>query len=324
MNQINRRRFFLTLTAFAATVPLSYGIARAQDAPKAVTHRILAQDRGHVVLLDENGAVVWEAPCPGASHDIGMLPNGHVLIQTAADNVVELDRDKNIVWKWQGKPLPGVNDHVEIHAFQRLPDGNTLIAETSNRRLIEVKPDGTIVRSVPLTIDHPNAHRDTRRVRKTPQGTYLACHEADGTVREYDATGKVVWSYTLDLNGKPRTPSHQGHGTEVFNALRLPSGNTLIAGGNNNRVFEIEPSGKVVWSIDQDELPGIHLCWVTGLEVLPNGNIVFGNTHAGENQPQLIEVTRDKKVVWMLKDWKALGNDTASAILADAPRGTLR
>jgi hypothetical protein len=83
----------------------------------------------------------------------------------------------------------------------------------------------------------------------------------------------------------------------VFGALRLPGGNTLIAGGNNNRVLEVSPEGKVVWSVGQDEPPGVRLAWVTTLQVLPGGNIVVGNCHAGPDRPKLVEVTRDRKVV---------------------------
>ena len=46
----------------------------------------------------------------------------------------------------------------------------------------------------------------------------------------------------------------------------MPYGNTMIAGGNNNRVLEVDADGKVVWSIGHDELPGIRLAWVTTLE----------------------------------------------------------
>ena len=46
--------------------------------------------------------------------------------------------------------------------------------------------------------------------------------------------------------------------------------------------------------------------------MLPNGNIVIGNCHAGPENPQLIEVTRDKKVVWTFKDHKNFGNATAA------------
>ncbi len=82
----------------------------------------------------------------------------------------------------------------------------------------------------------------------------------------------------------PPRRGHDGHGTEVFNAIRKPDGNTIIAGGNNNRVFEVNPEGKVVWSVDHDELPGIELLWVTSLQLRPNGNLIFGNTHAGPEE----------------------------------------
>lgn len=298
------------------------GAARGADAP--VAHRVLGQDRGRLAIIGTDGQVEWEAPCPFVSHDVQMLPNGNVLVSTAADNVVELNRDKQVVWKHVSHPKAGYQGPVEIHAFQRLSDGLTLISETGNLRLIEVDKDDKIVHELPLTVDHPNSHRDTRRVRKLDNGHYLVCHEGDNTIREYDPTGKVVWSYKLDLNGKPRTDGHQGHGAEVFNAVRLRNGNTMVAGGNNNRVFEVDRSGKTVWSIDQDELPGVHLCWVTALQVLPNGHLIFGNTHAGPDNPQLIEVTRDKKVVWTFKNWTTFGNDLCATQVLDIPGKQIR
>jgi hypothetical protein len=150
-------------------------------------------------------------------------------------------------------------------------------------------------------------------------GHYLVCHEGDGAVREYDEQGKVVWSYVLDLAGRPRSPGHgpEGHGTEVFSALRLENGNTLIGCGNGNRVIEVTPAGKIVWSIEQNELPGITLAWVTSLQLLQSGNIVVGNTHAGEQNPQLFEVSRDKKVLWTFRDFNAFGNSLAAAMVLD-------
>jgi len=178
---------------------------------------------------------------------------------------------------------------------------------------------------VPLTVARPDAHRDTRLVRKLASGNYLVCQEGDGCVREYDPSGKIVWEYKLDLNGRPRSGGHgpEGHGTEVFGAVRLATGNTLIAGGNNNRVVEVDRAGKVVWSIDQKELPGITLAWVTTLHVLPNGNLIVGNCHAGADNPQLFEVTRDKKVVWSFRDHKTFGNSLAAAQVL-TPEGAWR
>ena len=222
---------------------------------------------------------------------------------------------------------PGANPSFTLSTrsgYIALADGNTMVAETGNKRIIEVDKDDKIVKEVPLTIDKPNSHRDTRRVRKTDAGTYLVCHEGDGIVREYDGTGKVIWSYKIELGDRPRTGGHDGHGTEVFNAIRLPNGNTMIAGGSNNRVLEVDKDGKVVWSIDNTELPGIQLFWVTGLQYLPNGNLIVGNTHAGPNNPQIFEVTRDKKVVWQMKDWIIFGNDLCAQQVLDLPAGTVR
>ena len=53
------------------------------------------------------------------------------------------------------------------------------------------------------------------------------------------------------------------------------------------------------------------------MQVLPSGNILIGNCHAGSENPQLIEVTRAKQVVWQFRDFERFGNAlTNSQILA--------
>ena len=108
-------------------------------------------------------------------------------------------------------------------------------AETGNRRIIEVDREGKIVHEIPITVDHPDSHRDTRLARKLDNGHYLVCHEGDGVVREYDENGKVVWSYALELGDRPVQGGHDGHGTHVFSAIRLKNGSTLIGGGTSTR-----------------------------------------------------------------------------------------
>ncbi len=293
-------------------------------AAEPVAHRVLAADRGtgKLAIVGSDGKVEWEFPNKHDVHDLHVLPNGNVLTHTSNTNVVELSPKKEIVWKYEAKPKEGYKGRIEIHAFQRLADGNTMVAESGNSRIVEVNPKGEIVKTVPLTVKKSDAHRDTRMVRKLASGNYLVCHEAEGCVREYDDSGKVVWEYALDLAGRPRSNGHgpEGHGVEVFGAIRLANGNTLIAGGNNNRVIEVNPKKEIVWQVDQKDLPGITLAWVTTLHALPNGNIVIGNCHAGEANPQLIEVTREKKVVWTFKDFKTFGNNLASAVILDEPK----
>jgi PQQ-like domain len=292
----------------------------AADPPK---YRVLAQDKGHVAIVGTDGKVEWEVECKYNAHDLQMLPSGNLLINSGPATVTEVTPKKEVVWKYTAKPKEGYKGAIEVHACQRLADGNTMVAETGNKRIVEVDKDGKIVKEVPLTVNKPDPHRDTRMVRKLDTGNYLVCHEGDGCVREYDDKGKVVWEYKIDLNGRPRSDGHgpEGHGTEVFGAIRLANGNTMIAGGNNNRVMEVDKDGKIVWSIDQKELPGITLAWVTTLQMLPNGNLIVGNCHAGPENPQLFEVTRDKKIVWTFKNFEVFGNSTATAqVLDPAPR----
>jgi hypothetical protein len=293
----------------AATASAQDGLTRE--------YKVLGADKKLVAIVNAKGEIEWEVPNPDAReiHDIQMLPNGNVLFQTSYTTVVEVNHDKQVVWKHESKPKDSNTPRVEIHSYQRLKNGNTPIAESGNTRLIEVDKQDKIVKEIPLTVTKPNSHRDTRMVRKLDNGHYLVCQEGEGKVREYDNSGKIVWEYALDLNGRPRSDGHgpEGHGVEVFGAVRLKNGNTLLAGGNHNRILEVNKAGQIVWSIDQKELPGITFAWMTTLQVLPNGNIIIGNTHAGPENPQLIEVTRDKKVVWQFKDWNNFGNNLVAA-----------
>jgi PQQ-like domain len=286
--------------------------------------RVLAADRGtgKLAIVGADGKVEWEFTNKHDVHDLHVLPNGNYLTHMSHTRVVEISPSRVIVWDYESKPKDGYKGRVEVHAFQRLANGVTMIAESGNSRIIEVNLKGEILKTVPLQVKKSDAHRDTRMVRKLASGNYLVCHEAEGCVREYDGTGTVVWEYALDLGGRPRSNGHgpEGHGVEVFGAIRLANGNTLIAGGNNNRVIEVNPKKEIVWQVDQKDLPGITLAWVTTLHALPNGNVVIGNCHAGEANPQLIEVTREKKVVWTFKDFKTFGNNLASAVILDEPK----
>jgi hypothetical protein len=110
-----------------------------------------------------------------------------------------------------GQAQPGAYDtshytgRFTLHAFERLPNGRTMIAESGNQRIIEVDEDGKIVHEIPLVADKPSPTSETRMVRSVPGSGYLVAHEADRKIREYDRNGKVVWEYALQLNGKPES-----------------------------------------------------------------------------------------------------------------------
>ena len=288
----------------------------------AATRKFIAADssKRRIAIIDETGATEWEHAI-GPLHDLHRLENGNLLFQDTWAHVIELDpKTQKIVWQYDAKQSAGnENRPIEIHAFQRLADGNTMIAESGRGRIIEVDAQGKIVKELPLHIDQPHPHRDTRLARKLDNGHYLVCHEADGAVREYDASGKVVWDFEVPLFGKEPKQGHgvEAFGNQCFSALRLANGNTLISTGNGHGVIEVTPQEEIVWSLHQNDLPGIQLAWVTTLQVLPSGNIVIGNCHAGLANPQLIEITREKKVVWKFQDFERFGDSlTNSQILS--------
>ncbi|MCE9530929.1 MAG: PQQ-like beta-propeller repeat protein, partial [Planctomycetes bacterium] len=269
--------------------------------PAMAQHRVLVQGNGKLAIVDAAGQVEWEMPW-GGIHDLHVLPNGHIMVQQGAAKIAEIDpKTKKVVWSYDSAMMNGNKDKkVEVHAFQPLEGDRIMIAESGAGRIIEVDREGKVHHEIKLKVKSPSPHRDTRLARKLATGNYLVCHEGDGMIREYDAKGAVVWEFDVPLfDQKPRG----GHGPEAwgnqaFSAVRLKNGNTLVATGNGHSILEISPEKKIVWQIQQKDLPNIQFAWVTTLEVLPNGNFVVGNCHAGKGQPLLVEIEpATKKVV---------------------------
>ena len=284
--------------------------------------RVLAGDDStqRLAIVGADGKLEWEMKV-GAIHDAHVLPNGNILTQQGWTKIVEVTPDEKTVWEYDAAKMNGnAGKPVEVHAFQRLDDGATMIVESGPARIIEVDKDGKILREVKLKVTHPRTHSDTRLVRRIANRNYLVAHESDGFVREYDAKGAVVWEYEVPLFGKERKGGHgpEAFGNSLFSAIRLPNGNTLIGGGNGHCVLEVTPAKEIVWTVEQNDLPGITLAWVTRVERLANGNTLIGNCHAGPEQPQFIEVTPEKKVVWTFKDFASFGNSMPVQVALDA------
>ncbi len=280
-------------------------------------HRLLTADssKNRIAIIDEDGKTEWEMKI-GPLHDLHMLENGNVLLQTNWTRIAEVERATGkIVWEYDAAKENGnVGKKLEVHAFQRLSDGNTMIVESGTSRILEIDAQGKLVHEVKLQVSVPHPHRDTRLVRKLTSGNYLVCHEGDGMVREYASDGKIVWEFPIPLFDRSPAPGHgvEAFGNQCFSALRLANGNTLIGTGNGHRVIEVTPAKEIVWQLQAEDLPGIELAWITTIQQLPSGNIVIGNCHAGEKNPQIIEVDRQKKVVWQFRDFERFGNATTN------------
>jgi len=292
-------------------------------------HRIALQGNGKLAIVNKHGAIEWQMKW-GGIHDIHVLANGHIMVQQGSRKVVEIDPEtRKVVWSYDSANQNGnQGKRIEVHAFQPLKNGRIMIAESGARRIIEIDRRGKIHHTVTLKVKNPHPHRDTRLVRKIANGNYLVCHEGDGAVREYDGkSGRVVWEYDVPLFGKPRRGGHgpEAWGNQCFGAVRLKNGNTLIATGNGHSVLEVTRDGKIAWKLEQNDLPGITLAWVTTLEVLPNGHYVIGNCHAGPKNPLVIEIDpKTKQVVWTLDRFSDFGNSVPNSQLLDVAGRVIR
>ena len=256
---------------------------------------------GNVYIISDSGKIEWSYPAANCN-DIWVLPNGNLLFNTG-NGVKEVTRTKEVVFSYESKS--------EIYACQRLPNGNTFIGECNSGRLLEISPDGKIVKQINLLPDSVDGgHSFMRNARKLQNGHYLVAHYGLDKVCEYDSSGKKILE--IPIKGGPHS------------VIRLPNGHTLIACSDHNgdpRVVEVDSSSIIIWQLSKNELPGIELKFMTGMQCLPNGNLVLTNW-LGHNQfgkaPHAFEITRDKKVVWIYKDYTVL--KTISSIqLLDVP-----
>lgn len=245
-----------------------------------------------IALCELDGTVLWSHKTGGPEgghaghHEVQMLENGNLLYHDDWDTVKEMKLDGTLVWSYTS---------ANVHAFTRMKNGNTMIAESATDRIIIVNKDGEVVSETPLG---KGGRGKTRQAEVLENGNFLVCAENPGTVTEYDPTGKIVWEYEI--------------GTRVYGAIRLKNGNTLIGSGSGNSVVEVSPDKKVVWEIKSD-VPDtkIQLQWTACLKELDNGHIIVDNCHAGPDNPQLFELDNDRKVVWQFNEFELVGNGMA-------------
>ena len=124
----------------------------------------------------------------------------------------EATRAGQIVWEFtEGLRSP--------NAAERLPNGNTLIANTFRQEVIEVSKEKKVVWRFAQDVRPFDAER-------LPSGNTLIADMLHDRVIEVDAAGKIVWQVE-------KMPS-------AYDADRLPNGNTLITLRTLNKVVEVD------------------------------------------------------------------------------------
>jgi hypothetical protein len=272
-------------------------------------HPMLYAGEGYnTIFLVNRGEVVWTYSTGrgGEIDDVWMLTNGHVLFARQF-HVEEVTPQKEIVWHYDAP------QGTEVHTCQPIGLDKVLLVQNGlpPKLMIINKKTGAVeveheLPAVSLT-DPKTVHPQFRRARMTANGTYLAAFLKMDKVVEYDKELKPVWTYEIP------TP---------WAAIRLHNGNTLIVDEHDRLVREVTPKGETAWEFTQANLPPTILFHnIQTADRLANGNTVIfsstGGTKAADRPGiiQLVEVTPDKRVVWVLQDWKHLGPATTAQFL---------
>lgn len=212
------------------------GLRNASDA------RVLPS--GHVLVVETSYSSVTERDATGTvlkTRNVNQplsarpLPNGGLLI-VCRQLVYEYGKDGNQVWVYQ-RP-----NTADILAGRRLPGGDTVFLTIAQQgpNLFRLDGKGKLV-GTGVTVGRAQNIGIATGMDVIGEDRILVCEP--NQVAEYDLkTGKVGWKYSINM---------------PTSVQRLPSGNTLIACLNQNRAFEVDPDGEVVWEYRAKD--GLHV-----------------------------------------------------------------
>lgn len=251
---------------------------------------------GRIQELDWNSKIVWEYVNERMHHDIYPMKNGNIVMALWektppeiaqavqggvagsefkdvmwSDQVVELDRNKQVVWSWHSYEHMDPSRDVLGMAMPRFAwtyvngisymahnplDGEEgfLISMRSVDTVYMVrKRDGEIIWRSPagmLNVQHDPT--------LTPEGNILVFD--NGLTRKVNPfpiygsrvveinpkTDAIVWQFT---GGEGAIDKVRFFAAIVGGAQRLPNGNTLITDGPQGHVFEVTKKKELVWDM---------------------------------------------------------------------------
>jgi hypothetical protein len=170
---------------------------------------VLITDQGNNRIIQVNLAkqILWQFPAVGdtnqndqlnSPNSAELLENGHVLISDELDSrAIEVTHDGQIV-----QTFTATNSIGFVAFASRLPNGDTLLTDTSNANIVEVDTNDVPVWNY-FTDTESNsiaAPLPTRAVRLR-NGNTLISDQFNNRVIEINMAKKIVASYGLPLEG---------------------------------------------------------------------------------------------------------------------------
>lgn len=267
---------------------------------------------GHVEEFDWDGSLLWEyAPEDGdPHHDVFPTPEGNILLACKApvphetvetiedpvrreltiydDTIIEVSRDKQVVWRWRQ------HEHLDINKCNPIPASRDWPAGPDNNTVTDWTHTNT-VQSLP-----ENRWFDQGDERFRPGNVLMSMRQLDTILIVDRRTNEVTWSYTGTFRG-----GMSGQHESVMIEKPLPgAGNILVfdngsspykdlAHAGRSFVIEVDPvAGEVVWFYEDGHR--FYSPFTSNCQRLANGNTLILEAACR----RLFEVTAGGEIVW--------------------------
>jgi hypothetical protein len=323
-----------------SAILLSVTVSKGQSSSKFnQPGNILITDQfnNRVIEIDPEGNIVWQfGNGPGdisakaivGTNDAERVGNLTLMSGTGipagatknckksgcVDNrVILVDRGGSIVWQYGQFGITGFAPNQLNTPVQNtyLPNGNVLITDQGNERIIEVRRadnaivwqygENGVVGNGPNQLNNPNA------AELLANGHILISDENNNRAIEVTHTNSSTIVATFTAKGTV---------SGVAFASRLPNGNTLLTDSNNSRIVELDPSDNPVWEYFTNTRPGSNpLPLPTRAVRLANGHTLISD----QFNDQVIEVNPSKAIVASYGTINDPGFSPSTAVQMNAP-----
>jgi hypothetical protein len=238
---------------------------------------------GVMLEVDWDGNVVWEHRDPAHHHDArrtasggavylalelvpeaiqaqvqGGIPGSEHHGRMWADKVVEIDRDRNLLWEWHAyEHLDPATDHILATDLRdEWSHGNTIVPLDNGDVIVSFRNPSVVARIDRKTGNFvwkltPQLLSQQHDPSLLENGNVLVFNNGTrrwtlplvfSSVIEVDPlSGDVAWEY------RDSSAMLSFFSSYISGAQRLPNGNTLITEGLPGRIFEVTPGGEIVW-----------------------------------------------------------------------------
>ena len=206
------------------------------------------------------------------------------------NRILEVDADNNVIWTMYG--------FAGLHEIEQVPNGNLLIADTHNDRVVEVNyPDKTTgwewkPEEINWTkvnpawgpdhyYNNPKTY-DWSHLNDVDFYSYTNWNACLISIRNFDLVVEVNFSAEMENPNQAENIVWYYGDYKNYDLIRhqhnpdyLPNGNIIICDSENQRVVEVNRTTKqIVW--EYNKIRG----WCRDADQLPNGNILISESYS--------------------------------------------